>query len=74
MTPRNEKSAKPSPNERVARIDQRRKIGESEIAQRAVARVQVKQAAGGALRGGVLGDELGRQLIIKLGNEHPAPL
>jgi hypothetical protein len=31
----------------------------------------VEKAAGGALWGGMLGDELGREVVVELGNEHP---
>src|SRR5437773_1852200 len=55
--------------EDIALVDELRQVGESQVVQRA-ARIDVQQAATGALRGGMLGDELGRQRVVELGNQH----
>ncbi len=53
----------------VARTHELGEILERQVAQGA-ARIEVQQAAGGAYRGRMLGDELGRQVVIELGDEH----
>src|SRR5438067_2154234 len=58
---------------RVTRIHELRQVGERKIVNGAVC-VQVQHAACAALRCGVLGDELGRQRIVELGDEHPYEL
>ena len=57
----------------VALVDQAGQVGKGEVLEAAVG-AQAQQAARAALRGGVLGDERGRQRIVELGNEHPRQL
>jgi hypothetical protein len=57
----------------VSLVDQLGQLGETPVMQGA-ARIEVQQAACGALGGGMLGDELGGQRVVELGDEHPREL
>src|SRR4051812_26239435 len=61
-------------DDHVPRVENAGKVAEFEVAQRAVAGIEMQEAAGGALRRGVLGDEFGRQCVVELGNAHPRQL
>ena len=54
----------------IARVHQARQVAEPKILDRAVG-AQVQQAAGAALARRMLRDELGRQLVVELGDQHP---
>ena len=54
-------------DKQVLRTQQRGQVGELPVVQLARA-VQVQQAAAGAFGGGRLGDELGRQFVIEIGD------
>ena len=60
-------------DQRVAPVHQGGQVRHPEIFNRP-AGGQMKQAAGAALGRRVLRDELGRQVVVELGDEHPAQL
>jgi len=57
-------------NEEVAGLKELREVGEEVVAQGSSGAVEDEHAAGSALGGGVLGDELGGQVVMEVGDEH----
>src|SRR5258706_13622872 len=56
--------------EQVACVQPCDDVGESQVLDRARARIEVQQAARRALRRGTLGDQFGRQFVIEVGESH----